>query len=341
MAFVAMTVCVLGAGPAGASAAAELERLGVEVVVLDRAGFPREKACGGVLPFRVLREFDVPEDSVERPLEGYRLFSRSLEGVESRFPSRGAVVSRAAFDHGLVRRLESEVQRFEATGVEEAGEGVRVVGRDGAVEADLVVAADGARSAVRRSLGVEYSAMVTAYQYVLELGEDAVDAGFGDWFEVHYRFSRGYGWVAPLRDRVKVGVGGAGFSRNDLDRFVGELGERLEGAERVRYEAGSIPMAGPAGTLATERVALAGDAGGFVFPGTGEGIYYGMKSGRAAARAAARALEGDSFGKVYREMCAAEGLLSLRKVNFLETRLASPEAADRYVRSIAALADRR
>ncbi|NOZ58330.1 MAG: geranylgeranyl reductase family protein [Euryarchaeota archaeon] len=335
-------VCVLGAGPAGASAAAELERLGVDCLLIDRARFPRSKPCGGVLPWRAVEELHLPGEVVERPLEGYRVFSPSGEAVESRFPSPGAVVRRSTFDAFLLDSLEGKPVCARVSGVRERRSGVELLTDEGRLGARYLIAADGANSVARRSLGLGYGKLALACQYVIALPEEAVEERIGGWFEVYYLFSRGYGWLAPLRGAVKAGVGGLGsaFSRRALERFVrtSPVAEKLEGGRVLRYQAHRIPMGGPMERLATRRVAFAGDAGGFVFPGTGEGIYYAIRSGAAAARAVAQALDGRELAQAYEEEARSAGLLSLRDVDFLDTVLASPEHAERYVRRLKKLA---
>ncbi len=336
-------VCVLGAGPAGASAAAELERLGIEYVLIDKAKFPRSKPCGGVLPFRVVEELRLPESVVERPLIGYRIFSPSLEVVESRFPTKGAVVRRSAFDVFLLSSLEQEPLHAKVTSVRERGDCVELSAGGERIKARYLIAADGANSVARRCLGIAYEKLALACQYVVALPEAAIEERIGEWFEVYYLFSRGYGWLAPLRGAVKAGVGGLGsaFSRRALDSFIraAPVAEKLAGGKITRYQAHRIPMQGPLEEPATQRVLLAGDAGGFVFPGTGEGIYYAIKSGVAAARAVAQAMQGEAPAEAYKRELKRGGLLSLRGMDFLDRALASPKHAERYVRRLKRLAN--
>jgi geranylgeranyl reductase family protein len=320
----------------------ELERLGIDYLLIDRARFPRSKPCGGILPWRVVQELRLPEEVVERPLRGYRIFSPSLEVVESRFPSPGAVVRRSTFDAYLLRSIDEKPVLAKVSGVREREDAVELLTGRGRISARYLIAADGANSVARRCLGIRYEKLALACQYVIALPEEAVEERIGEWFEVYYLFSRGYGWLAPLRGAVKAGIGGLGgaFSRRALESFIKAppLAEKLEGGRVLRYQAHRIPMGGPLERLATRRVAFAGDAGGFVFPGTGEGIYYAIKSGIAAARAVARAMAGGELARAYWEEARSAGLLSLRGVDFLDTVLASPQHAERYVRRLKKLA---
>ena len=90
---------------------------------------------------------------------------------------------------------------------------------------------------------------------------------------------------------------------------------------------------------------LAGDAGGFVYPGTGEGIFYAMKSGRIAAETMADALERDMLDKEtlnvnYTDRLKKAGLLALRDVDFIEKNLSSSDAAESYIKKLSLLAGR-
>jgi len=341
-------VAVIGSGPCGASAALKLEEMGVDFILIDKHSFPRNKPCGGVLPFRVLEEFDLSKEAFEGPLLGYRIFSKGGVEVETAFPREGALVDRARFDSYLVSRLDKEPVKLRVKGLKPDRKGIKVIGERN-IEASIVIGCDGANSTVRKSLGLNYSKLATALQYTFRLSNEEIEKRIGDWFEVYYYFSRGYGWITPLRGRLKVGIGGLGkeYTKKLLDSFTLSpiVKEKLAKAELAGYEAHRIPMAGPQETLVKNRVLLAGDAGGFVYPGTGEGIYYAMKSGKIAAEVTALALESggleDSFiSKEYKKRLKATGLLSLRDVDFLDSVLASPEAAERYVRRLAKVKSR-
>lgn len=330
-----MVVAVIGAGPAGASASLELERLGIDYILLDKSRFPRNKPCGGVLPFRVLEEFEIPEEVVERPLKGYRLIAGDLE-VKTRFPSPGAIIDRKTFDSYLLTLIGKKPEKFRVRRIEQKKDSVIIYG-DEKIEASYVIGCDGANSAVRKSLGIEYPRFASAFQYVFACEKNLVDSTFGDWFEVHYLFSKGYGWVSPLRDRIRVGVGGIGFTRKKLDEFVSHLGERLASCKIAGYEAHRIPMGGV--FPGRGRVALAGDAAGTVFPGTGEGIYYAMISGILAARAVKRAMEGEALMQAYTRFLQKRGLLDLSS-DFLDRVLSTPESAKAYLKRLRRLSSR-
>jgi flavin-dependent dehydrogenase len=98
-------VVIIGAGPAGTAVAKTLLESKLSLIIIDKAKFPRNKPCAGVLPPRIYSELDIPETIQERPLEGYRLYAPSGAIVESNFPKPGLIVNRAPFDEFLVNKL--------------------------------------------------------------------------------------------------------------------------------------------------------------------------------------------------------------------------------------------
>jgi flavin-dependent dehydrogenase len=148
-----------------------------------------------------------------------------------------------------------------------------------------------------------------------------------------------------------VGVGGVteDFKKNIkkiLDDFIKreDVATRLRDGQLVKKEAHLIPMKGPHSILSAHRLLLCGDAGGFVFPGTGEGIYYAIKSGRIAGSVLDQALKDDdldaeSLKKAYNEKLEKNGLLSLRHVDFIEDVLSDAYKAEKYVNKLAKLGE--
>ena len=343
-------VMIIGAGPAGASAARYLDEAGVDYIIVDKSTFPRPKPCAGVLPPKVLSLIDIPEDIAERPLDGYRLFPPSGRMVESGFPQPGLIVDRSRFDHFLVKSLNVRVMNEVVSGIIEVESSVRVLIGDSARETRYVIGADGANSAMARHLGSRQGSVAQAAQYEISLPTGTIDSRVGNWFEVYYVFNHGYGWLSPMRASVKVGVGVLkeklkGNIRNELDAFLEhpQVSERIAGGEVIGKEAHTIPMSGPSGILGRGRTLLAGDAGGFVYPGTGEGIFYAMRSGRLAAEAVIAALESDvdSPVRTYERALEEKGLLSLRDVDFMEKNLSSAERAEAYVLKLGVLVGKR
>jgi geranylgeranyl reductase family protein len=342
-------VVIIGAGPAGASAALELERLGVDHILVDKAAFPRPKPCAGVLPPAIADILgEPPRDVIERRIRGYFLHSASGIEVRSGFPRRGFAVDRTVFDRWLVSSLEQGPVLGKLLGLKRNGSCLEVRTDSSVVRCRLLIGADGANSAVRRLAGVPAPAMATACQAAIQMAPSDIERLTGSWFHIFYTILGGYGWVAPHRDRVMVGIGSviaSAAGRPALERFLMYPGVRRLTGGRPRTEvlAWRIPMSGPVSEPSRGRILLAGDAGGFVFPGTGEGIRYAIMSGMAAGRAAADFLIcGGAISRLagrYAGRLAEEGLLSLGDVDFLDV-LRSPESAGSYMKRLTSLSRR-
>jgi menaquinone-9 beta-reductase len=305
-------VLVVGAGPAGSTAALVLARAGARVALLDKARFPRDKACGdlvGPRGLQVLADLAVAEPAgvdvgnlvVVGP-SGRRVVLSCIEGIA--FPGRGRVVARRVFDDA-VRDTALDAGAVPVEGRADDPlwsdgdlEGF-TVGREGEIRADFVIGADGATSRVAQvgALVDEPRALwgFAARCYVDQHVEHPVIAL---WDRSPWHAFPGYGWIFPAGGGANIGVG------------IGVLGDRRGGAGAVRAlpdfvdhlvhlglvdAAAARPLPRPLGgwlkmgmvgtTPAAGRVLLVGDAAGLVNPLQGEGIAQAMTSGRAAAEA--------------------------------------------------------
>jgi geranylgeranyl reductase len=301
-------VVVVGGGPAGATAAADLAGRGLSVLLLDRAG--RIKPCGGAVPPRLMREFDVPERLLVARMRGARIVSPA--GREADMPIPRAtdagnyvgMVDRDVFDEFLrerarARGAERRTGLFDH--ITHDSDDVAVVhcrsrAHDDAgqfsLRARVVVGADGAKSAVARQCvkGAERVPHVFAYHEVVRAPRGEAASYDGGLCDVYYRGKLSpdfYAWIFPHGETASIGTGSArkGFALRDavadLRRLAG-----LEGVETLRREGAPIPMRPMRRWDNGRNVVLAGDAAGVVAPASGEGIYYAMLGGRLAADAA-------------------------------------------------------
>jgi geranylgeranyl reductase len=301
-------VVVVGGGPAGATAAHDLARSGRSVLLLDRAG--RTKPCGGAIPPRLIKDFEIPDELLVARATAARMVSPKDERVDIPIDNGFVgMVNRDQFDEWLRERAAScgaqrRIGRFDtitrdADGVSRVHfearpahmKGVVGAGEMTSVRARAIVGADGAKSAVARQTvrGAERTKYVFAYHEILRTPA-APPAGFdASRCDVYYRGTLSpdfYGWVFPHGDTMSVGTGSAdkGFS---LRSAVGNLRSAagLTGAETLRREGAPIPMKPLPRWDNGRDVVLAGDAAGVVAPASGEGIYYAMYGGRLAAEA--------------------------------------------------------
>ena len=197
---------VVGAGPAGSAAALYLSRAGRTVALIDRAAFPRRKACGeGILPVGVsiLRELGVYEEAAAlgRAFRGISYTTRDGREARSAFPKgEGLAVPRDEFDHLLLRRAAAApgVSVFDSTpalGVERTNEGVRVRLANGEVLARRLIAADGMSSPALKALGVPRR-WPERERYGLSARLSGIE-GIGDFVEV-FLLGGGELYLTPL-----------------------------------------------------------------------------------------------------------------------------------------------
>jgi geranylgeranyl reductase family protein len=315
-------VIVVGAGPAGSTAAAVLARRGRDVVLLDRAPFPRDKVCGDGIPpgtVGILHDLGMAESlraAAFHPVESLRLVSARGRDWRLRFrPRRDGVdffiAPRLRFDellraHAVASGAEFQLAQVRAPLVE----GGRVVGvraEAGGVErvlrARIVIGADGATSAIARALlpdkppETHRAVAIRAYLDDFDALPGTVEFHFGS------RFAPGYAWVFPLGERAaNVGV----IVRTDRFKRRGVaiealLREFVVGADLcgrgARFESlrgiatWQLPLAAPVhAPRAFDGAVLAGDAARLVDALTGEGIHNAVVSGKLAGEAADRAL---------------------------------------------------
>jgi geranylgeranyl reductase family protein len=293
-------VVVIGAGPAGSTAARELAASGARVLTVDRATFPRYKACGGGIPLRTERLLPFPiasvvEHSVDRIDITYRgkpAFTRKSHGAFSH------MVMRDRFDGLLLDHAVRAGAEFRpGTVVREVAQDagcVRIRAEDGfEAEAEYLVCADGAHSPAGKQLGLG-AGIPECAAWEIEVTrpgpgrrESAViDLGYDPW---------GYAWLFPKDGVQSFGIvlprDQAGSMKQLTSEFVSARGAaslpvEVAKGHKIRFRRGNEP-------LVSGRALLAGDAAGLADEFTGEGIYYAIDSGRAAARSTLRALGSD------------------------------------------------
>jgi menaquinone-9 beta-reductase len=314
-------VLVVGAGPGGAATAYHLARHGVDVTMVDKARFPREKVCGdGITPRGVasmLRMGVDPDDPGFERVKGLRVYSRSatieLPWPELRsWPNYGLVRTRHDFDQLLVdRATKAGARLLEATeAVEPTFDDGWVTGaviRPGAepqadlttVRARYVIAADGAASRFARPAGVRRDDTrplgIAARRYYRSTYHP------GPWFESWLDLWEGdlllpgYGWLFPVAGgRINLGAGllntFKGFKDISAQRLFNAFATMLpsdwgisEETADGRVLSGPLPMSFNRVPQAVPGMLLVGDAAGAVNPFNGEGIAYAMESGELAA----------------------------------------------------------
>ncbi len=325
---------VVGAGPGGSATAYHLARHGIDVLLVERAAFPREKVCGDGLTPRGVKAIqrmgiDTDDPRFER-VNGLRIRSRRATfdlpwPKLSDYPDYGLVMTRMALDELLARRAEKAgatlLERTEAIAptLEDgwvSGATVRAAeegdGPTSEIRARFVVAADGAASRFAGQAGVTRDASrplgIAARRYY------RIERSPGPWFEVWFdlwdgrSLMPGYGWVFPVADgRMNIGAGLLSTFTNFrnvsaqrvFDAFAGMLAADWNVNEETadgRVLSGSLPMGISRVPQATPGMLVVGDAAGLVNPFNGEGIAYAVESGEIAAELIHDALVSDRPG---------------------------------------------
>lgn len=312
-----LRVAVIGGGPGGGSAAETLAKNGIETFLIERK-LDNAKPCGGAIPLCMVGEFNLPPEIIDRKVTKMKMISpsnvvvdvgRTLNeneyiGMVRREVLDGYLRDRAAQNgahiiNGLFLRMELpkdddspyvlHYSKFDG--------GAGKQGTPCTLEVDAVIGADGANSRVAKDIDAGDYDYAIAFQERIKIPEDKMEyyenlaeMYVGD--DVSPDF---YGWVFPKCDHVAVGTGTV-INKPAIKKYQTatrlRAKDKIAGGKIIRVEAHPIPEH-PRPRRVRGRVALIGDAAGYVTKCSGEGIYFAAKSGRMCAEAIA---EGSSKG---------------------------------------------
>jgi geranylgeranyl reductase family protein len=321
-------VLVVGAGPAGSAAAAWAARAGLDVVLADAAVFPRDKTCGDGLTPRAIGELQrlgledwLRAHTVNQGLRAHG-FGQTLHlpWPGGTLPSWGSAVARTELDDHLrttaIKAGAEAIDGARAVDVRrEGGRVAAVVFRSGSetyeIKCERVVVADGVRSPLGKVLGRVWHRdtvyAVAGRSYVAsEMSDDP-------WISSHLELRgedgeilSGYGWIFPLgTGEVNLGVGSLATSKRPANVAVKPLMQHYADERREDFQltgelraptSALLPMGGAVSHVAGPNWALIGDAAACVNPLNGEGIDYGLESGRMVAEVLA---EGHDLERIW------------------------------------------
>lgn len=289
---------IVGAGPAGCAAAYDLAAAGRRVLLLDRADFPRHKACAGGLTRKSLRALRYSVAPVTRATISAITVEKNRDEsatLASRNPVCAMTV-RQELDHYCLRQALAAGAHFARIGpienIEESAASVTLRTSDATYSAAFLIGADGVHSRVRQLLYGDHPSWLRR-GFALEA--NVIPAAVPDSGPI-FDFApirQGYGWIFPKRDHLNVGLYTESASEKiDRARLSAWIHQRYAGATVEHITGQYLGFGAENAPAASRRIFLAGDAGGFADPLTGEGIHGAIASGQAAAAAILSELQG-------------------------------------------------
>ena len=307
-----LRVAVIGGGPSGSCAAEILAKAGIETWLFERK-LDNAKPCGGAIPLCMAEEFDLPDEIIDRKVRNMKMISPSNREVDIKLDPLGydenayiGMCRREVFDaflrnraadlgttliNGLVQKIDTGADRQGPYTLHYADySGGGPTGEQKTLAVDLIIGADGANSRVAKAMDAGDYNVAIAFQERIKLPaeemtyyEDLAEMYVGT--DVSPDF---YAWVFPKYDHVAVGTGTMQQNQSlikGLQRGIRErANKRLFQGEVIKVEAHPIPEH-PRPRRVVGRMALVGDAAGYVTKSSGEGIYFAAKSGRMCAEA--------------------------------------------------------
>ena len=288
-------VLVVGAGPAGSSAARAAALAGATVLMIEkRAQIGEPVRCAEYIPRLLAQQVKVPKEVIAQETEGIVTFMPDGKVVRKSAP--GFILNRGKFDQALAAQAEMAGARiYTATrAISKVGHRVMTVGPSGGEEirAKVIIGADGPDSTVGSWIGQKNKKVMWALQQTVKLKEPSQDT------EVHFsrEYPGGYAWFFPKGELANVGVGVkrelGGLPKVAFRAFRERMKDRI--GELVNVTAGLIPVGGPLPSIDEKAgIILVGDAAGHTHAITGGGVPQAVLCGTMAGKSAAEAANGN------------------------------------------------
>lgn len=298
------TAIVIGGGPAGSAAAYTLARRGISVCLIDKAIFPREKLCGGLLSLRSKKLFHQIFDA-----DWEKTYNYTSAGIHFMTPDRYLNGTDSYRDFYLTYRLSFDDYLLrlarEAGALVKEGDSLFYLSpeknslslRSGETFTfDYLIGADGVNSTVAKTLfGESFRKDKIAFALEVETKKELLNRELKQ-PEIYFNNLKwGYGWVFPKADSYTIGICGLHTLNPDMKSDMQAFFQSLTGkADPGKVKGHYLPWGHFKRKPGRKNILLAGDAAGFVDSLSGEGIAYAMQSGYLAAQAITESIDSAS-----------------------------------------------
>lgn len=328
-------VIIIGAGPAGSTAAKNCADYGLETVLIEKQSIPRIKPCGGGVSLKALKliKGEVPDRLIEQKVKGFRFFSPSLDSVDLVSKELiGISTERDKFDEFLTHlSIESGCKFIQSDGVTDLsidkGGVLCKLDSGKTVKGSIIIGADGANGVIAKKAGIRQKWASDEVGLCLESDISLSKADMSklnlDIFEFYFiNIPFGYGWLFPKRSSISIGIGGGLAYLNKPQNIFEDFCNTVSKLKNInlkehKFREHLAPAGGFNRKIVADKTILVGDAAGFIDPFTGEGIYYAMRSGQIAANACKKAIDKKEtsrafFEKNYGKACNEDFIKDLK-----------------------------
>lgn len=343
----AYDVVIVGGGPSGSTSGYILSKAGLKVVIVDKARFPRQKLCAGLITQKTIRLicslFSETVDSLLKrevinfETNYFEVFFRNRCIAKVHHDSMPFYcVDRSVYDNFFLQKAReegAEILEGETAVSTDYRKNEVMTSSGKTLRSKHIIGADGVYSRVRKEVFFERQKsdlwqrnLATAFEVLVE--RDRV-RNAEDYSKIFYGYVKwGYAWLFPNKDRVKIGLGGLNVKNGKVllflfRRFLSSLG--LSNYSETRVQGHAVPYGNFLENPVRESTLLVGDAAGFADPLLGEGIYYAHKSAQLASLAIIQeTVEGKNAGIIYRKKLGEQvypqlvGAKNLRRLLFCD-----------------------